>query len=731
MKKINKFKSIFLKTAISLGPVSSLAILMSCFSNSNHTQFKTQQDNPLHFETENDNTIDFRVIFGPTDPRTKALNTIFEKWNEKSEVKDKQSGFLPVKLEPAIGVNYVKDQSNLITFLQVKDTKKLPNLTLNYPALAANLNKYGMLLDLNSQSDLAQTIKNSYDERFLAETKNLPEIDQNTLAFLPILKTSRALLLDKPVLSYILESAKTSANFKISESDKTRVKNLDPKKTDLEYIKKVWGNYKSFPSDQGGFDGYTFSFEKFNNYKDLIDFLSRVRKSFPDAEKGSQTEQVKFLLGLNDTATLFFFTSFAQADGQYENSSYFKNLDGSSLNYTNLFDETTTSHQNTKKAYEILVDLVKNKLLGPTSGRTKASEFLKNHQLVFAITSTSDYSRNFEKQGQNFLRLKVNTKTFDYPVGSKSKIWKIVSEENMPANAIAKVHQILDNSTGYVYEGNSFSVTGNDIFLSKTDDTDLIQKIKEAIKSKPNLNRFNFLAIDPDFDEWIAHNNKVDSQTSSLYVESPKNKIKLINQTENALLFSKSHQKLNEDELEFLNEPSKTQQSNKFNIVTSQGPSLIGFYNNPTENEATLNFIKWFISEKVEFNGPNKQKMVVTPSDFLAFSASNINPTKSNLESSFDQNPAFAKNNAFKVAFEQFQNQLKNPEKYRVFTEPAGIDSNVFREATLNSVSQLYSQFLGNPNLNLEFGTFLKILKENIGASVKLNKEKTEKNTQK
>lgn len=120
--------------------------------------------------------------------------------------------------------------------------------------------------------------------------------------------------------------------------------------------------------------------------------------------------------------------------------------------------------------------------------------------------------------------------------------------------------------------------------------------------------------------------------------------------------------------------------------------------------------------------------MTVTPSDFLAFSASNINPTKANLESNFDQNPAFAKNNAFKVAYEQFQSQLKNPEKYRVFTEPAGIDSNTFRKATLGSVSQLYNQFLANPNLNLEFNTFLRILKENIGASVKL---KTEKNTQK
>ncbi|MDW2930245.1 P80 family lipoprotein [Mesomycoplasma ovipneumoniae] len=728
MEKINKFKSIFLKTAISLGPVSSLAILTSCFSNANHSELKSQKDNPLHFETENDSTIDFRIIFGPTDNRTKALKSIFEKWNQKSEVKNKQAGFLPVKLESAFGVNYTKDQSNLITFLQVKDTKKLPNLTLNYPALAANLNKHGMILDLNSQSDLAETIKNSYDERFLVEAKNLPEIDQNTLPLLPILKTSRALLLDKPVLSYILESAKTSPNFKISESDKTRVENLDPKKTDLEHIKKVWGKYKSFSSDQGGFDGYTFSFEKFNNYKDLTDFLSRVRKSFPDAEKGNEKEQVKFLLGVNDTSTLFFFTSFAQADGEYENSSYFKNLDGGSLNYTNLFDETTKNHQNTKKAYEILVNLVKNKLLGPTEGKTPAYQFLKDHQLVFAIISTSNYSRNFEKQGQNFLRLKVNKKTFDYPVGSKSKIWKIVKDENMPANAIAKVHQILDNSTGYVYEADSFSVKENEISLSKTDDKDLIEKIKNAIKSEPNLNRFNFLAIESDFDKWIADRVKEDSNTSSLYVESAKNKVKLINQPENAFIFSNSHQKLNEDELEFLNEPSKTQESNKFNIFTSQGPSLIGFYNNEVENEATLNFVKWFISEKIEFDGPNNKKMIVTPSDFLAFSASNINPTKANLESNFDQNPAFAKNNAFKVAYEQFQSQLKNPEKYRVFTEPAGIDSNTFRDATLTSFSQLYNQFLGNPNLNLEFDTFLKILKTNIGASVKL---KTEKNTQK
>lgn len=736
MNKPQKFKSTFLKSALILSSVFSVVFLTAtaCFTKNDDKIFKQQNVNPLRYETEADETIDFRAIFNVTDARAKALNKIFQKWNQKPEVKEKKPGFLPAKLDQAYG-NYTKDQTSLASFLEVKENKKLPNLTLNYPALASTLNKFGMLLDLNTQKDLEEKIKSEYDEKFLEETKNLPEISSERIPFLPILKTSKALLVDKPVLSYILESAKkASSKFKILESDKQKVENLDPQKTDLEYIKKVWGEYKNFPVNENGFDGYTFSFEKFNNFEDIADFLNRVKKSFPDAEKGSQAEKVDFLIGFNDAAAVLFFSSFAQANGNYEKSSYFKDSSGQSLNYNNLFEKSTENYQNTKKAFEIIANLVKNKLVGPWSQKL-ASDYLKNHQLVFAITSTSNYTRNFEKIGQNFLRFKVGNSPIDYSVSSKSKIWKLVSAsgENLPANAIAKIHQILDNKPGYIYEGTSNSISENDIHLSQEDDKNLIEEIKSAIKTQGDLNNFSFLSADPAFDKWLESKQKTNPDLSKLYSDhSSKNKVKLIKQNSNVYIFSKSSEKLNEDELMVLPEPGKTQNSNQFNIVTSQGPSLIGFHNNEKEDVATLNFVKWFISEKVEFETENKQKITATPSDFLAFSASNLNPTKANLKSNFDENPLLPKNQIFKVAFDQFKNQLENPGKYKLFSEPAGVDSNTFRNTMLTTLVQVNNQFLQNPKLDLNFDYFLEQLRANLGTALKkINEKKDEKSSNK
>ncbi|MXR39701.1 hypothetical protein DR081_02850 [Mycoplasma sp. MF12] len=743
MNKIRKFKSKFWKSALILSPTFPVAFLAAaCNTKSEYNIFKSkiykpQTENPLRFNTEIDDMIDFRVIFYENDPRTKALSKVLQKWNEKTEVKNKKPGFLPAKLDNSY-TNYQNDQNALASYIQAKENKKLPNLTLNYPALAATLNKFGMLLDLNTQKELEEKIKSEYDEKFLSETKNLPGISPDRIPFLPILKTSKVLLVDKPVLSYILESAKKSSpNFKILASDQKIVENLDLQKTDLEYIKRIWGGYKNISFNENGFDGYTFSFSKLNNFAELVDFLSRVKKSFPEAEKGSQTEKVDFLIGFNDVAATLFFTSFAEANGEYLKSSYFRDRDENKnielLNYTNLFNNKTKNYQNTKKAYEIMASLIKNKLAGPwTWNRGYASDYLKNHQLVFALTSSSHYTRNFEKIGQVFLRFKFPNSQKDYPVGSNSRIWKLVSDENLPPNAIAKIHQILDNKPGYVYVGNQSQISENDISLDQINDKNLIQEVKNTIKIKANLNNFSFLASDANFDKWLENNKKSDVGFANLNLEvSSKNKLKLIKQNPNIFLFSKSYEKLNEDELMALPEPQKLQNSNRFNIITSQGPSLIGFHNNEKEDTATLNFIKWFISEKEEFLDNNNQKIIVTPSDFLSLAAGNLNPTKTNLNSDFVKNPVFLQNPLFKIAFEQFKKTLENPEKYRFFAEPAGVDSNTFRISMQQTLGQINNQFHNNPQLDLNFDYFLEQLKKNIAILLNLNKkasEKTEKN---
>ncbi|WP_462097757.1 P68 family surface lipoprotein [Mesomycoplasma hyopneumoniae] len=732
MNKIQKIKSKFLKSALILSTIFSVPLLSaaSCYkSKTENPATQSQINNPLRYDTELDNSIDFRIIFSGSDPRNKALTKILQKWNEKPEVKNNQPGYFPAKIDQAIARNYQEDQTSLTNDLEVKQNKKLPNLTLNYPALASTLNKYGMLLDFSSQRDLDEKIKSEYDDKFLVEMKNLPGISAERIPLLPILKTSKVLLVDKPVLSYILESAKKSSqNFKIAESDQQKVKELDPQKTDYEYISKIWGQYQNFPLDQNGFDGYTFSFEKLNNFSDIVDFLSRVKKSFPDAPKGPLTEKVDFLIGFNDAAALFLFAAFAVADGNYNQSSYFRDDEKQLLNYNNLFNKSTKNYQNTKKAYEIMAKLIKEKLAGPWK-KSYANDYLKNHQLVFALTSSSHYSRNFEELGQVFLRFSKDSFQFDYPVGSKSKIWKLVDQENLPENAIAKVHQILDNKPGYVYVLAPNSTSENDIILDPQVDAKLIQEIKNTIKTKGEINNFSFLSSDPDFEKWLLEKKQTSSDLASLYLDfGQESKYKLIKQSKNVTLFSKSYQKLNEDELMILPEPQKVEKSNKFNILTLQGPSLIGFHNNEKEDVATLNFVKWFISQKEEFLTENQQKLESTPADFLAFAAGNLNPTKANLNSDFEKNPLFLQNPIFQIPLAEFKKQLKNPEKYRLFSEPAGVDSNTFRITLFSTITQINNQFLQDPELDLDFDYFLEQLRANIALSVKL--EKDQKNSE-
>ncbi|MBG0730896.1 P68 family surface lipoprotein [Mycoplasma sp. 'Moose RK'] len=739
MKKSQNFIKKIRKTTLLLVPFVSLPFFVSCIIN-DKKNFPSQKENPNRYDTEVDESIDFRAIFPISDQRTKALKQIFEKWNKKPEVINKQSGFLPAKLDSVLN-NYTKDQNFLESFLVARENKKIPNLTLNYPALAATVNKYGMLLDFNDSPELEKKINQIYDEKVLFETKNLPEIAPERIPFLPILKTSKVLLIDKPVLAYILEGAKTAKNFKIVESDKAKVEALDQNKTDFEYIKKVWGEYKNPSPGEDGFENYTFSFDKLTNFQELSDFIIRVKKSFPNAGKGDATQQVNFMLGINDPASTFFFATFAEANADYSKSTYFREQDGKSLNYNSLFDKSSENYKNAKKAFDIFASLFKNNLVGPTNPYKKASDYLKNHQLIFAITSTSNYTRNFDEKGQTFLRLKSGSENLDYPVGSKSKIWKVVSDSNLPANAIARIHQILDNTPGYIFtSGQPVVASGreidskNSIYLDPNTDKDLIDAIKESINTNNEIdpNNFSFLAEDPDFEKWLADQKTKsklqESEFAFLQKDFKKNdskSFKLIKKSEKVSIFSNSDQKLNEHELMILPEPTKLQQSNKFEVITSQGPSLIGFHNNDIEDKATLNFVKWFVSEKQEFTTQKNEKITITPSDFLALSAANFNPTKENLQSDFETNPAIPKSKILKTAFDEFHKQAQNPDKFKLFVEPASADSNIFREVVLTTLSQVNNNVKTDPTLDLNFDYFLSKLKNNIGVRLKINTEKS------
>ncbi|WP_434336929.1 P68 family surface lipoprotein [Mesomycoplasma conjunctivae] len=730
-KKISKLTKKTLFTTFSLVPLLTLA---SC-------QVTTR------FDQVEDNVIKLGHIFTPskTDSRFSALEKIMHKWNNLDDVKNGTTSKLELSY---FSGNYESMIRNLSVLLETKDKQKSINLALNYPSLAALLNRYDMLLNFADNQDLKTTINETFVGEFLVENKNIVGLDDKGIWTIPVTKASKTLIINKPLLSYIVTSALEATDSKstIKAEDKEFFENLDKAKTDVDFIKKVWGNYQKLPLDQGGLDGYEFSKEKLENYKDLFDLSIRIKKSFPDANKKDKQANLRaqWPIGFNDGVSVWFASNFAEANGNY-NDFIFHNSekDGNIFEYTLDQSPDSKGYQIAKKTYEQFNELQQNDAaayFGPVTRDTaQATDWLVRHQMVFAITSTTSYRRKFLPEGQYFFNIYEQEKSFSLPISSTTQLWNISkSTDTKDENVIAQISQVISNAKSFVIVGvkptKNDKNPDNNIYLDPEKDASIIENVKKVLNDNQDG---GFLTSDrtlislgsegfdkTDFYQKLYKNEDESKKDTNKNTKSKQSKYVFIKKTGNINVKNiGGEETLNKNEVLFLQEPVKNEVSNTKKIITYQGPSLIGMHANKQENESSYKFVKWFISsqESFEYEDSKEKKHIFngTPNEFLAFQSNYLVPSKSTFSSDIKDATKFPQNPLFELIYNNFKTVSQNPNEYALFSEPTSQDSSFFRSAVRNSLAQIDSLIRQNESENkatkkVNFEEFIKGIKKNI-----------------
>ncbi|QDF64772.1 P68 family surface lipoprotein [Mycoplasma nasistruthionis] len=137
---------------------------------------------------------------------------------------------------------------------------------------------------------------------------------------------------------------------------------------------------------------------------------------------------------------------------------------------------------------------------------------------------------------------------------------------------------------------------------------------------------------------------------------------------------------LQEEELHSIPTPSKWRKENQYNVIYSQGPSIIGLRSNPVNQDAAKAFVKWLLTTDKKYDFANGNgKLNLTPRDFLQRQMSYILPYKG-FEVAEGTASLFGKNEYLKVALSLFGKGATDKD-YRVYEEPGSSKAQTFRNS--------------------------------------------------
>ncbi|AHH45537.1 P68 family surface lipoprotein [Mesomycoplasma bovoculi] len=423
-----KFKNKSLKAALLAMPLASVVALASCgpiadkIGKADKTD-KTESSTNFGFNQPEDGKLKFGIPW-KNDARYDAMLDIAKKWNNLPTVKDQENkDFLPIEIEGYTGY-YDGMASQITKDISARNAQKGLNLLFNYSGLAATLNKYDMLLNLGSNPDLKKTIENTYVSDFLKAGNLISGVDPKGIYLIPAVKSGKTLGIDIPLLAYFVDQATKDGSATIKPEDKAFFDGL--KKTDQEFIAKTWGSYTKIPLNNGGLEGYQFSKSKLENYKDLFDLASRIKKSFPSSNNDDGiSSKGRWLVGVNDSASHWFISSFQVGNSDFKNYIVDFGPNVKSFDYR-VTKKGTPAYENGKQAFDLFENLQKDDAVIYEGNAPKndslfeVSTIQKKHLLPFALMSTTSYNKKYEEKesdekmnADELMLLPEPTKTFE------------------------------------------------------------------------------------------------------------------------------------------------------------------------------------------------------------------------------------------------------------------------------------------------------------------------------
>ena len=422
-----------------------------------------------------------------------ALQAIVKKYNEV-----KKPGDYPIEITQIAG-GYDGGRSDLQTRVNVKDTTNFYNLILNYPDLVSTLGRVGMELPFDNVK------VDKLSPRFLDFNNRISAISKPGIYGIPVSLSTEVLSINGPVLHYILKSAKgDSDNVKVSQrtgetTQKSKVTNPlkintqnDPATKDLwekieasakangksnkdgqtkgkkkvekssssslvnlkqstdqtttddgsqksdNKIKESWGEYQEV---DGGLKNFEFKASIFENWHDLLDFSTRVAKSFKKIHENSNKKgnDIQGILGVDSTPNSLFTSVFAAGGGDYNN--FFYKIENGRADFSN-FKNKGTSYQNLQKVFGDFKGLIDKNGIFVNKGGSYSSNFQKFHQLAYSISSTSGFFYSFA--GNSAKRLKFGDNFIEFPRFTQEI--KAPSTENGGQSNLLGTFEVKDSS---------------------------------------------------------------------------------------------------------------------------------------------------------------------------------------------------------------------------------------------------------------------------------------------
>ncbi|WGI36618.1 P68 family surface lipoprotein [Mesomycoplasma lagogenitalium] len=690
------------------------------------------------FDQSDDGVLKIANSFPAESGQTLALKEIIKKWNVKKEVIDKwDNRFLPIDLFSIQG-GYQGLADDLNTKLPIKAKDNLYNLVFNYPTVVSMLAKYDMQLDLNGVNEkerdltIKEIVNSKISSQFLTINNQIVGVAkrkmENSLWAIPTSRSSQVITINDSVFAYIIKSAIETPNFAtIKKEDLSFFETILQKGFyDQEEVKKIWGPYTPIKFEDGGLAGYEFSKQALENYDDFFDLISRIKKSFTNLNEK--------IFGVDSVANLLFQMSFAEVNGNWDE--FLLGIDHKKdlVDYSALLTKGTEKNAIFERNFNKIANLINQGTLFIKSGRNFSSNLLKNHKLLFAMGSSSGYSNYFTKNNDTYkFALSVFDKNLNKNINSEIDFGKKTfallkpTKDEIKKGIIAKY--LVSNSTyNYIYYNSNdanlktskYAIESSQEFLKIVQSLSNYESAKENesvayISTNDEFSNLNKLF----FDKKIVL-NPVKLGNYNVYTID-KNQIINDNETKNGVKIKiiTSGQTLQENEITVIMAPYYLNKENidYYNkIITLQGPSLMGVHSNEKENYATLNFIKWFVSEKQNWELNQNNNVInfhnITALEFFANASGYIVPTKEMInENYFNINP---NNQMLNEIFKNISNP-QNGENFAIYEDPSDSRLAAFRSGIEETIIAYSNR--SNKREKETFDEYLVKLKTILGAN--------------
>lgn len=650
-----------------------------------------------------DHPIKLGTTFGEGKPQDVAMSKIVEMYNETQ--KDKE-GFKRVEIVK-LGSGYGQGADKVNSAINNKTIKDLVNLTLNYAPVAVNLAQKNLLLNFRSKDEKFDVnTRDLFSEDFVAQNETSEYIMKKGTWILPGLKSSHAMGINTPVMSYVLETLKELG----ATIDESFQKHYDEivkfGKNDREYVKKLWGDVITDKTklEDLKIKDLIIKESTFQSLSEFLDFATISMQLFKNSnfEENPIASSGLYFLCVDDMAGFIQAIGFSavNADPEKHFMEITINKDGfKQVSYDGFTKEDNDSFKQMNEIYNKIIKAMEVGALSLKGGGEYTSTDQTKHRVAVGIGSSAGYSYNFIQEGDKAV-VYCNDGQPDLELDSAEFIPFAVVEKKDKDGKVLEPKRI--GITKYNNKIHESQITHKyDYYAASKEDWDAVSSPK-TIEAAEKFVKANKDAKDKDPKAENVYEavliKKMDKRykmIEELSTSNPDEALKIADikkcetNDEFGLYIVKREEfkrkeigderVLNQDEFYSMSPLSKWVDTNKKHVTYIQGPSLMGIsFADEEYDNATRLFAKFLCDTETKYEYPNGK---MTTAKYLSVGASYIFPLKGLEEKDF----ASIKNGYIQVAARGFENANKDPQHYTTYEEYAGVNSNKFRDA-LNSV---------------------------------------------